>query len=108
MRPRVSFNTLISTALFLGTVYSASAASVTTSFNNLANGNNAAASVNIVSFGMVVSQIASTCLPEASAQVAIQSAGTSEDMLISVSGLPPNTAFDFFIIQVPNAPFGLA
>jgi hypothetical protein len=24
------------------------------------------------------------------------------------TGLPPNTAFDFFVIQVPKAPFGLS
>ena len=27
---------------------------------------------------------------------------------MTVSGLPPNTDFDFFVIQVPNAPFGLS
>jgi len=58
---------------------------------------------------MVVSQVASTCLPNASAQVSIQSSsGAAEDMLISATGLPPNTDFDFFVIQVPNAPFGLS
>ena len=57
---------------------------------------------------MVVSQVAGNCLPEASAQVSIQSSGTAEDLFISASGLPPNTAFDFFVIQVPNAPFGLS
>jgi len=29
-------------------------------------------------------------------------------MYISASGLPPKTDFDFFVIQVPTAPFGLA
>jgi hypothetical protein len=29
-------------------------------------------------------------------------------MDVEVEGLPPNTAFDFFVIQVPNAPFGLS
>jgi hypothetical protein len=27
---------------------------------------------------------------------------------VHVSGLPPKTEFDFFVIQIPNAPFGLA
>ena len=29
-------------------------------------------------------------------------------MFLVASGLPPNTGFDFFVIQVPNAPFGLS
>ena len=29
-------------------------------------------------------------------------------MDVKVEGLPPNTDFDFFVIQVPHAPFGLA
>jgi hypothetical protein len=31
-----------------------------------------------------------------------------EIMGVKVWGLPPNTDFDFFVIQVPKAPFGLA
>jgi hypothetical protein len=99
---------LLSSALFFAVGGSVSAASVTTSFDITTNGNNAAVSLKLISFGMVVSQVASTCLPNASAQVSIQSSGTAEDMLISATGLPPNTDFDFFVIQVPNAPFGLS
>jgi hypothetical protein len=29
-------------------------------------------------------------------------------MDVDVEGLPPGTEFDFFVIQIPNAPFGLA
>ena len=29
-------------------------------------------------------------------------------MRVTVAGLPPNTGFDLFITQVPNAPFGLS
>jgi hypothetical protein len=29
-------------------------------------------------------------------------------MKVDVSGLPPNTDFDFFVIQVPRAPFGMS
>jgi len=99
---------LVVAALFLPVSGSASAASVTTSFAVTANGNNATASVTLISFGMVVSQVASNCLPDASAQVSIQSSGPAEDLFISASGLPSNTDFDFFVIQVPNAPFGLS
>ena len=99
---------LISSVLFLTVGGSASAASVTSSFQITTTSNNAAVSVKLISFGMVVSQVASTCLPNASAQVSIQSSGAAEDMFISATGLPPNTDFDFFVIQVPNAPFGLS
>ena len=50
---------------------------------------------------------ANPCLPDAKAKVEITSDGTAEDMFIVASGLPPNTGFDFFVIQVPKAPFGL-
>ena len=29
-------------------------------------------------------------------------------MDVQTEGLPPNTNFDFFVIQVPNGPFGLS
>ena len=61
-----------------------------------------------ISFDMVVSQGASTCLPDATAKVTVISTGTAEDMFIYATGLPPNTDFDFFVIQVPTAPFGLS
>jgi hypothetical protein len=48
------------------------------------------------------------CLTQASAEVRIRSEGTVEVMDVSVEGLPPKTNFDVFVIQVPNAPFGLA
>ena len=51
---------------------------------------------------------ANPCLPDAKAKVEITSDGTAEDMFIVANGLPPNTGFDFFVIQVPTAPFGLA
>jgi hypothetical protein len=61
-----------------------------------------------ISFEMVVSAGARNCLPDAKAKVKIVSTGTAEDMFIHATGLPPNTDFDFFVIQVPNAPFGLS
>jgi hypothetical protein len=59
-------------------------------------------------FNMVPSAAALTCVPGASADVRIKSLGPVEDMLVQVSGLPPNTDFDFFVIQLPTAPFGLS
>jgi len=102
---------LISSALFLAAAGPASAAGINLnnstiekSFNNVDN----STIINSISFDMVVSQGARTCLPDARAQVSIMSSGTAEDMFISATGLPPNTDFDFFVIQVPNPPFGLA
>jgi hypothetical protein len=48
------------------------------------------------------------CLANASARVMIKSLGPVEEMEVDVRGLPPNTDFDFFVIQVPNATFGMS
>jgi len=64
-----------------------------------------------VHFKMVVSPGARTCLPNAQADVHIITQtpdSQAEDMFIVATGLPANTGFDFFVIQVPNAPFGLS
>jgi hypothetical protein len=47
-------------------------------------------------------------LPNAHGHVRIESVGSVEIMDVIVSGLSPNTDFDFFVIQVPKAPFGLS
>ena len=51
---------------------------------------------------------AANCLAYARAEVSIHSLGPVEVMDVFVHGLPPDTDFDFFVIQVPNAPFGMA
>jgi hypothetical protein len=61
-----------------------------------------------ISFEMVVSAGAKTCLPKAIAHVVDATLGPVEELTVVASGLPANTDFDFFSIQVPNAPFGLA
>src|SRR3954453_6756666 len=61
-----------------------------------------------IKFDMVVSGGAKTCLPNAEADVRIRSVGPVEIMTVNVEGLPANTDFDFFVIQVPNSPFGLS
>jgi hypothetical protein len=63
---------------------------------------------NQITFDMVVSASAKACLPIARARVNVMSTGTAEDMTIYAAGLPANTGFDFFVIQVPKAPFGLS
>jgi hypothetical protein len=50
--------------------------------------------------------ITANCLPNAIGHVTIRAVGPVEVMDLSVSGLRPNTDFDFFVIQLPNAPFG--
>ena len=51
---------------------------------------------------------AAGCLPHAGATVTVKSLGEVEVMNVDASGLPPNVGFDLFVIQLPNAPFGLA
>jgi hypothetical protein len=101
---------IISSALAVGGAASAADLNVNNSVinNSFNNVGNQTITNGGISFDMVVSQAARNCLPNAQAQVQIGSAGTAEDMFISASGLPPNTDFDFFVIQVPNPPFGLS
>jgi hypothetical protein len=63
---------------------------------------------NVAEFKMVVSKGASTCQPHATANVRIHSLGPVEVMDVNVAGLRANTDFDFFVIQVPTAPFGVS
>jgi hypothetical protein len=64
--------------------------------------------VTLFEFPMVVSKGASACLPKAYGRVTIHSTGPVEIMTVLVAGLPPQTDFDFFVIQVPEAPFGMS
>jgi hypothetical protein len=71
----------------------------------------AAAADDNVSFNMVRSPALAAfpnCVPKAHAHVTIVPGGPVEQMFVKAEGLPPNTDFDFFVIQVPNAPFGMA
>ena len=63
-----------------------------------------------ITFSMVRSAAAEKagCLANASARVIVHSTGPVEIMTVFASGLPADTDFDFFVIQVPNAPFGLS
>jgi hypothetical protein len=65
-------------------------------------------SYGVTTFNMVVSAGAKACLPNATATVTIRPAGNVEIMDVSVDGLPPNAEFDFFVLQVPKAPFGVS
>jgi hypothetical protein len=63
-----------------------------------------------IEFNMVRSAAATAagCLPNASAEVSVVSKGATEKMTVEVEGLRPKTDYDFFVIQVPNNPFGMA
>jgi hypothetical protein len=61
------------------------------------------------SFSMVrTAGLPTNCVRNAKATVSLVSNGPTETMTVSVSGLPANTDFDFFVIQQPAAPFGMA
>jgi hypothetical protein len=66
------------------------------------------ASPPTIRFSMVQSASTSTCRFTPHAWVVDQSFGTVELLTVNVWGLPPNTDFDFFSLQVPHAKFGLA
>jgi len=61
-------------------------------------------------FPIIRSSSATTagCLLNATGRVTISPRGPVENMHVEVIGLPPNTEFDLFVIQLPNAPFGLS
>jgi len=52
--------------------------------------------------------VKANCLPDARGTVTVEPEGPVEHMRVKVEDLPPNTEFDFFVIQVPNNPFGMA
>jgi len=61
-------------------------------------------------FNMIRSTAATTagCLPNAKGRVTVHPRGPVENLHVEVSGLPANVDFDFFVIQVPDKPFGMA
>jgi hypothetical protein len=62
----------------------------------------------VFEFPIVVSAAGSACAPKANGRVTIHSEGNVEIMHVLVTGLPPKTDFDFFVIQLPKAPFGMS
>ncbi len=76
----------------------------------LASSTSADASGGRTSFEMQRSPgiVVAGCLPDAQAKVTLRHDGEVETMDVDAEGLPPNTGFDTFVIQVPNAPFGVS
>ena len=67
-------------------------------------------SPQVLKFHMMRSAAAedAKCLANVHAKVQIEPLGPVERMTIVASGLPKNTEFDLFVIQLANAPFGLS
>jgi hypothetical protein len=59
-------------------------------------------------FQMIPSAGLTGNLKKAGANVSVHSTGIAEVMEVRVFGLPPNTDFDFFVIQKPGPKFGLS
>jgi hypothetical protein len=69
----------------------------------------AAARHEELKFDMAVAGAAQACLPNARAQVTLRDAsGGNQRMDVSVDGLPPDTEFSVFVLQVPTGPFGMS
>jgi len=71
----------------------------------------AAAAGNVFKFDLVRSPALSTspdCVANATGSASIVQTGPVEILNVTVKGLPPKTDFDFFVIQVPNKPFGMS
>jgi len=66
-----------------------------------------AATGDNISFKLTVSSGAASCVPAAQGRVTIHDLGPVQNMHVEVIGLPANTEFTTFLIQVPNKPFGL-
>jgi hypothetical protein len=64
----------------------------------------------VTTFSMVRSAgaVKANCLQHARARVSIKSGGPVDVMTVWADGLPKNTDFDFFVLQQPSLPFGLA
>src|SRR5512132_2638048 len=69
----------------------------------------AAAPPEELKFDMAVAAAAQACLPNAHAHVTVRDvSGGNQRMRVTVDGLPPNTEFAFFVLQVPTGPFGMS
>ncbi len=60
------------------------------------------------SFKLVPSTGIKTCLPHAAGHATITRNKLNDTMTVTVTGMPPNSGFDLFVIQQPNKPFGVS
>jgi hypothetical protein len=59
-------------------------------------------------FGLQSSPGIASCLPHARGEATIIPGSLNDVMKVSVWGLPANSDFDLFVIQLPNKPFGVS
>jgi hypothetical protein len=97
--------------LGVGTVVGSLALAVSSATGSAtALGGGSAKATTSTTFSMVRSTgaVKAGCLVGAKATVTIKSTGPTETMDVFANGLPKNTDFDLFVIQVPDAPFGFS
>jgi hypothetical protein len=63
---------------------------------------------NTFTFKLVGSKAVAKCLPHARGQAWITPNSLNDTMKVTLWGMPKNTDFDLFVIQLPNKPFGVA
>ena len=83
-------------------------AAMTVGFVGLGANGSGATSPNQFEMVRSTAAVNTGCLPNAKASVRVVQFEQNEHMFVRVSGLPPETAFDLFVIQTPDAPFGVA
>jgi hypothetical protein len=59
-------------------------------------------------FALKASKGIPACLPHARGQVTITPGALNDTMTVTLSGMPANSGFDLFVIQLPTKPFGIA
>jgi hypothetical protein len=90
--------------------FAACAAGAAALIGGLLVGTQAQAADPSISFTIVRSTAVANagCLTGAAGSVRVVSHGETETMTVSATGLPANTDYDLFVLQVPNAPFGVS
>jgi hypothetical protein len=68
----------------------------------------AAAANDKLSFDLVPSSGITACLPNAHGHVTVTPGDNNDILRLTVTGLPPDTGFDFFVTELPKKPFGVS
>src|SRR6266567_4573176 len=95
-------------ALALMSACAPNPAALTNSLTSPASVQKSTQRANSVSFDMIPSPGIKACLPHASGDVTVKPGSLNDELTIKVKGLPANTGFDLFVIELPNKPFGVS
>ena len=60
------------------------------------------------SFSLVPSPGITACLPKARGSAQIFKNALNDTLKVHIAGLPANTGYDLFVLEIPNKPFGVA